>query len=476
MRLQHSFIAAVIAVFLVGCGDKNTTQSTETVASNPKETNISAPVPDVGKLGTETTTAQGFGASAGEAVAEAMKLALLHVNGASVQSSTVSAKYGLDVTLNQDSASLRANSFADVVATRSGGVIQNLKVLELKEPSATNKQFAAKIEAKIAKFTPSADMNKIKVVIGKIQFDRATIPMGDRQLDARDVASVLKQRISDALVQTGRFAILDREESSDIDAELDMIRSGDAPSAEQAKLSQAATADIIWSAKISSLGYNRHARRLNTSDRELVSYSGGWAMTEKLVNIATRQVMGSSALQGSAPSTEPTTLSRGVDSDRIYQDMTNDIAAQVVASVLNRTFPITVVSREGTGVVLSQGGKALKEGGRYQVWTMGKEIKDPQTGQSLGRMESKCCEVVVARVTPNLSYGHLENVTAALDTLPHAALQVREALKSTSAVAPVAVNEDVETLGKATKAVTTKEAAKKVQRAKDYAADSDDNW
>ena len=83
-----------------------------------------------------------------------MKLALLQVNGAAVQSASVSAKYGLDVSLDQDAASLRGNAFAEVVAQRSGGVIQNFKLVELQEPFLLGgKRYKATIEAQIAKFT-----------------------------------------------------------------------------------------------------------------------------------------------------------------------------------------------------------------------------------------------------------------------------------------------------------------------------------
>jgi curli biogenesis system outer membrane secretion channel CsgG len=75
-------------------------------------------------------------------------------------------------------------------------------------------------------------------------------------------------------VQTGRFAVLDRDFGPAIEQELEMISGGQAPSAELAKLSQAASADLVWSARINSFAYNRHARQLRTSDRELVSYSG----------------------------------------------------------------------------------------------------------------------------------------------------------------------------------------------------------
>ena len=136
------------------------------------------------------------------------------------------------------------------------------------------------------------------------------------------------------------------------------------------------------------------------------------------MNVATRQVMASDSLRGEAPSVAPTTLGAGVDSDKMLEDMTSELVNQVVTSVLRRTFPVTVVSSDGTNVVLSQGGQALKEGSRYQMVAMGAEMKDPQTGQSLGRVEQPCCELVVERVTPNLSYGRLENVRSNLEQLP----------------------------------------------------------
>lgn len=425
MRQLLCLTAVAAAALLAAC---NKAEPEQTAVAAPA--NVAAPVPDAGKLTSVQTTAQGYGASAGEAVAQAMKLAILQVNGAAVQSESLSVKYGLDVSLNQDSASLRASGFADAVRQRSGGVIQNFKLVEMQEPSLlAGKQYKATIEAQIAKFEASADMGKIKLVVGQIRFDSPSLAMGDRSVSSAEVAAALRQRISDALVQTGRFAVLDRELSPDIQGELDMIASGQAPSAELAKLSQAASADIVWSGRVSQLAYNRHARQLKTSDRELVSYSGGWALTEKMVNVATRQVMGSNALRGSAPATEPTTLGRGVDGGRVLEDMSTDLVNQVVTSVLQRTFPVTVVSIDGTNVVLSQGGRAVKVGARYAMVSMGAEMKDPQTGQSLGRVESPCCELVVERVTPNLSYGRLENVRSHLEQLPVGGLQLREALK-----------------------------------------------
>ena len=478
--MRQSFIwAAIAALFLSACGDK--TDKPADAAKPPVVANAAAPLPDVGKLETVTVTAFGLGASPGEAMAQALQMALLQVNGAVMQSESVSTKYGLDVTLNRDSASLRASEFVEQLRQRSGGVIQAMRVVSLDEPTlGIGKRYKYTIEADISKFKPSAEMQKIKVVIGQIRFGQANVPMGGQSVSSAELSGNLRQRISDALVQTGRFAVLDREFSPEIEQELDIISSGQAPSAELAKLSQAASADLVWSARVSNFAYNRHARQLRAADRELVSYSGGWAMTQKLVNVATRQVMLSDSLGGTAPSTAPTTMGSGVDGGRVMNDMADELVKGVVASILQRTFPITVIAREGNNVVLSQGGQAVKQGGRYAMVAMGSEMKDPQTGQSLGRMESPCCELVIDRVTPNLSYGRLENVYSNLDELPVAGLQVRSEMKGgarPSAQAAAAAG-DAPAAPAAGKPAATKRRAEPAEHAPEapVGKQNDDKW
>jgi curli biogenesis system outer membrane secretion channel CsgG len=408
-----------------------TAPTAPTAPAAPTATPTAPMIPgmDVGKLESVKVNSDGFGNTASEAVAEAMRLAILQVNGAAIDMTQVNTQFGLDATLNQTAVSMRGAAFSDGVRQRSGGVIQNFRIVSLLDPTQSGGKFKASIEASISKFVVSADMKKIKLAIAPLRFDRSSIPMGDKSVAASQVGAQLRARIQEALVATGRFAVLDRDFSPEIEAELDRISGGAAPRAELEKLSQAASADIIWIGKINGLAYNKSSRQLQTSDRQLVSYSGGWSISEKLVNVATRQVISSNSLRGSAPSTSPTTLSTGVNSGKVLGGMTDDLVKQVVASIMSRTFPVSIVSVDGSNVVLSQGGQTVAKGTRYAVVTMGAEMKDPQTGQSLGRTETPCCEVVIDRVTPNLSYGHIENGTAGLDKLAPGSLVVREKLR-----------------------------------------------
>jgi hypothetical protein len=120
-------------------------------------------------------------------------------------------------------------------------------------------------------------------------------------------------------------------------------------------------------------------------------------------------------------------------------------------------------------------------------------MKDPQTGESLGRVETPCCEVVVDRVTPKMSYGHLENVQGSLDGASAGALQIRGLIKShaetTAAEEKSASSVSVESsqLAKSsatqvtmtdtpTAATISKKAVKRSENAGDPGAGDDKNW
>ncbi|MNR88987.1 Curli production assembly/transport component CsgG [compost metagenome] len=459
MKLIQIGLVALVVMALSSCGNKN--ESKANSDATPSTNNVSAPMPDTGKIETVSTKAQGFGPSPAAATADAMKLAILQVNGATIDSGSVQVKYGLDVTDGKDFVSLRASGFAETVAQKSGGAITNFKILDVSEPFTKNGQYKVSIEADIARFTAPKD-SRMKVVVAPIRLSAASFNIGGESFPAQKIAEGIQQKVSIALTNTGRFSVLERQDTAEIEQELALIKSGQAPRAEAGKLGQANTADVIWTGTINTLAYNRHSRQLRSSDRELVSYSGGWGVTQKMVNVATRQVLTSDSLQGKAPDMAPTTMGSGINANLVLQDMENEIVNSIVTSILTHTFPITVVSRDESIVVLSQGGQAVKPGNRYALVLMGKELKDPQTGESLGRIESPCCEVVIDKVTPNLSYGHLEKVAVALDKIPDGGLQLREQLRNK----PVTAAQQ----GDADSDKPSKQGARKASRSEDKTA------
>jgi curli biogenesis system outer membrane secretion channel CsgG len=391
---------------------------------------VTPPTPDVGQTETVAIRAVGRGKIASEAVDEAIKSAILQANGTTVDMSSEQFHAALGIAIGKDEVGLRSAGFAELVSQRSRGAITNFRIVSLTRSDA-EQLYIATIEANVAKYRPSVDSQKIKVVIAPIRVQTQGYQVGNDLVPAAQVAAQLRQQVTNELTQTGRFAVLDRDFSAEVASELELISSGQAPSSEYGKLGQSLSADLVWVGQIDSLGYKRQAHKLATSDRELVSYSGGATLSHRLINIATRQIVFSDSVATTAAPTGPTTLGVTVDSQKALGQLEEGLALQIVPAIVMRMFPVTVVSRNGNAVVLSQGGKAVREHASYQIVMIGQETKDPQTGQSLGRLEQPCCVVDIERVTPTMSYGTLRNVSVNLDRSVSGGLQLRQLLTAT---------------------------------------------
>jgi curli biogenesis system outer membrane secretion channel CsgG len=343
------------------------------------------------------------------------------------------------------STAVQSRNFAELITSRSGGVVSSFEVLQITPPETSSGSglagllgkkssnnnvgnYSVEIKAQIAQFRAPADAGKIKIVIAPLRSSSSHFNIGGRRIPAQDVLNPVRERMIDALTQSGRFLILDRQFEDEIQNELNMITSGKTNNENIAKLGQALSADLIWIGVVNNLAYERQVRKLQTSDRELVGFSGSWAITQRLINLTTRHVMISNTLSDQFPTIAPTTLGANFNETNLLRDLQENVVKKATEAILLRTFPISIVEIDGTDVVLSQGEGSLKENDRYNVYRLGREIKDPQTGEILGNMESLFGTVVVTRVTPKMAYGRLENTIGALDAIQPGSLQIREAV------------------------------------------------
>jgi len=384
---------------LVGCGEKKEV----TDAVDPNKPNLTQ-TPDVGKVEQVEIKSTGTGLTPSAAVNEALRTAITQVNGTTVNASSANVNFAAKATAQidvetkegRDSAkateSLQSQAFAEAIITQSKGTVSSFKVEKVTPPKSDGGTYTVEISAKIAKFKAPADSGKIKIVVMPLKSTQISFNIGGKQMPAEEVLEPIRQQIIDSLTQSGRFTVLDRQSNSEIQSELEMIKSGQTSQNDMAKLSQALSADVIWVGTVNSLSYDRNVRKLQTSDRELVSYSGTWSITQRLVNLTTRQVMLSDTFKGDFPTISPTTLGASVNENSTVSNVQVEIVKKATDSIILKTFPISIVSMDGETVVISQGEGSVTEGARYKVVKLGKEIKDPQTGQSLGNMESECCD------------------------------------------------------------------------------------
>jgi hypothetical protein len=128
-----------------------------------------------------------------------------------------------------------------------------------------------------------------------------------------------------------------------------------------------------------------------------------------------------------------------IDGNSMAAQMMDALSGQIGTAIVTEIFPVSVVALNGDQVVLSQGGDSLQAGQRWEAVFLGEELKDPQTGNSLGRHEMPFGTIRIDRVSSQTSYGTVEEGAAALGARPFTpgAVELRKRIAEvTTAKAP----------------------------------------
>lgn len=290
----------------------------------------------------------------------------------------------------------------------------------------------------VAQYKAPAEQGRPKIVVALPKTLGASYAVGDGRVDAAQVASAMRGRLSDILTQTKRFIVLDREFGSDMQAEIDQINGGNVRVQDTARLGQQLATDLILIPTLERFEYIRSVQQLRMSDRQLVSYSGGGRITLRLLNATTGEIVMSNSFDHQLASADPSTMPRVIDGKSMAAEMMDSLSSRIGGAIVTEIFPITVVAMNGDQVVLSQGGESLAAGQRWQAVYLGEEFKDPQTGRSLGRNEIPVGAVRIDRVSAQTSYGTLEDGLAALAGKPFqpGSVMLRKKAASKAVTAP----------------------------------------
>lgn len=376
-----------------------------------------AAMPDAGHVAARKVSTEGSGPSEEQALLEALKTAVMEVNGTTISVADLSVQGDAQEHLRaQDSdgdsarfdAYLHSEDFVHAVAQQSGGVIDHFAITKVDKPGLLSKQYTLYVDSYINEFhAAKASAKKLKIVVAPVRTQQATYDLGGVQIAASALSSDLTQRITQALVQSGRFDVLDRASDPSVAKELDLISSGGTDRINLARLNQTIPADVVLASSVDALAYDRHSQALAISDHPLVSYDGHWAFSDKIINVTTRELMSSGQYDGAFPAVAPTTMPVTVDGAQLLADAEAKIAHDAAAQVIRELYPITVVAVQGATLVFSQGGASVQAGASYRLMRAGQLIKDPQTGETIGHVKTPVGVVLIDRVDDKLSYGHL---------------------------------------------------------------------
>lgn len=90
--------------------------------------------------------------------------------------------------------------------------------------------------------------------------------------------------------------------------------------------------------------------------------------------------------------------------DSAYVELISQLAGRISQKIVDAIYPAKVIALTGDFVTINRSaGTGVNPNELWEVFSSGKELKDPDTGEILGREEMKVGEIVITEVLPKFS-------------------------------------------------------------------------
>jgi curli biogenesis system outer membrane secretion channel CsgG len=384
----------LVALTLSGC---------DRLGGKKDENGFSKSMPDFGGVKVVEVVAEGVGPTRNAAILDALNLAVQQTNGTPIVGISVNSTGNLSVS-NYDGDFGLTNT---TVVSATQGAVQGFEILSEKE-NAEAGAWRLKLKVKVNKYSASAATNLPKIAIASPRTRETTYVIGDETLSANEASQSIGTAINESLSQSNRFFVINRAFDSDIADELSRITDPSTNSGELAKLGQRLTADILVLPEINRLSYKKSTRVLRNSGRELNSYSGDMEITFNVINVPTGQLIMTERFKVTFPNTPPSVYGKQQIGLENVRASLATLTGQFTQKFILKNFPVSVIKMNGTSVVLSQGQDVLQVGAIYNAVSLGEDIVDPQTGQSLGREEMPIGTITITKTSEKMSMGQFQ--------------------------------------------------------------------
>ena len=103
--------------------------------------------------------------------------------------------------------------------------------------------------------------------------------------------------------------------------------------------------------------------------------------------------------------------------DSVYVELINRLSLQIGQRITDTLYPAKVVAVVGDQVTVNRGaGTFINRGQVWDVFAQGAVLKDPDTGEVLGREETRIGQVVISEVLPKLSHATITGENRGITT------------------------------------------------------------
>jgi|TARA_B100002052_G_C15824095_1_gene572027 hypothetical protein len=321
----------------------------------------------------------GIGENYKMALRDAIKEAISQVNGLTQETSSIIKTIEKTITDNEGDDNFSSTDFQENIKEKSKGSVKSYEIL--RQGKNLDGFIEVEIKAVIAKFALSKDAKRKRIAVLPL---RQTIDSSS--VDPIKASRMLNQSLTNYLVQTRKFTVLDRDFDEEVFSELDSL-SDSANIEDQAKIGQKLFADYILVGRLEAFDIQETEKKYLTSDVIKKIKTGIIDFNYRIIDVPTKQIKYASKIR------EEINLKKQSQPMAFFIEQSS---LKIGQEILYAIYPILIEKIKGDIAYLGQGGMQIEIGDIYDIYEMSDEvIKDSRTGEKLGKMEFKVGEAEI---------------------------------------------------------------------------------
>ncbi|WP_298722205.1 CsgG/HfaB family protein [uncultured Oceanisphaera sp.] len=207
--------------------------------------------------------------------------------------------------------------------------------------------------------------------------------------------------LQDLYTQSRRFAVLDREQDQAYQRERQLWESDNTALTEKARMGQVLGLDYMVVGKVEKAGTRRWSESVALTGEVNHYARSALKVRYQIIEVPTRQVKWSDTVSLSAKNGN-------------LNGLINQAVTRIFQESMENIYPLRVIGVTGNRVIINQGGKTLKNGSYFTVYSLGEKLVDPYTGEVLGQDEAAIGKIRITTVKPKMAYARLVEGDAGL--------------------------------------------------------------
>jgi curli biogenesis system outer membrane secretion channel CsgG len=214
--------------------------------------------------------------------------------------------------------------------------------------------------------------------------------------------NTLRNRITSSIINTRKFQVVEREQLKSVLSEIKLAEAG-------------VTDENLPEKKLKAAGYVIYGTVLFLGMDENTAQVGGVGAMKTTARVEielrfssaeTGKILSSKTVNGANSQSRMAsegTSTRGNVEEQAINSAIVDAAQQVTDALMDLTFPAKILAVSKTDITLNLTQEQVQEDDLFDVFSLGDELKDPDTGESLGAEEERVGRVRISRPGPKFS-------------------------------------------------------------------------